>query len=260
MKKSAVIVNTIWLIVGICCILFYLAEGLLVRFGQSMLFIWLLLGLACIGRWLLWRRAWKKGREHPFPEKLLLFARIVLLLCAAFFLFVESFVVSYAVKKPEPGLDAIIVLGARVNEDGPSGSLRQRIDAAASYLRLNPETLAVASGGQGEDEPMSEAECIRRELEARGIDPARIILEDQSTSTAENLANSLSLLDGGAERIGIVTNDFHIFRAVCIGRAGFGLTLSPVPARSTPPGFVHYSVREFFALCLQYVRGEIAFA
>lgn len=260
MKKSAVIVNRFFLILGICCISFYLAEGILVRFSQSMLFVWLLAGLACIGRWLLWRRAWRQGREHPFPRGLLRCARIALLLCGAFFLFVESFVVSYAVKKPEPGLDAIIVLGARVNEDGPSGSLRQRIDAAAAYLSRNPDTLAVASGGQGEDEPMSEAECIRRELEARGVAPERILTEDQSTSTVENLRNSLALLDGRAARIGIVTNDFHIFRALCIGRAACACDLSPVPARSTLPGFIHYSMREFFALCLQYARGELAFA
>ena len=260
MKKGAVIINRIWLILGICCILFYLAEGILVRFGQSMLFIWLLAGLVCAARWWLWRRAWRQGREHPFSRGVLICIRVVLVICLAFFLFVESFVVSWAVRKPEAGLDAIIVLGARVNEDGPSGSLRQRIDAAAWYLRDNPDTMAVASGGQGNDEPMSEAECIRRELEARGIAPERILTEDRSTSTAENLANSIALLDGRARRVGVVTNDFHIFRAVCLGRAGCGVTLSPVPARSTLPGFVHYSVREFFALCLQYVRGELAFA
>lgn len=258
MKKSAVILNNLILIFGICCILFYLAEGIFVRFGQSMLFVWLLAGLACIARWQLWRRAWRQGKAQPFPKKLLLVLRIVLAACLAVFLFAESFVFSWAVKKPEPGLDAIVILGARVNEDGPSGSLRQRIDAAAAYLRDNPDTLAVASGGQGDDEPMSEARCICEQLTARGISPERILLEDRSTSTAENLTNSFALLDGRARRVGLVTNDFHMFRAVCVGRAVSGLELSPVPARSTLPGFVHYSVREFFALGVMFARGELA--
>lgn len=260
MKRSAVIVNDLFLVFGICCVLFYLGCGLTVRFGQSLLFLWPMLGLACIGRWALWKRAWKNGTEHPFPGWLLWTVRAVLIVCVGFFLFVEYFIVSDAVKKSEDGLDAIIILGARVNEDGPSGSLRERIDAAADYLRRNPDTIAVASGGQGEDEPMSEAACIRDGLAARGIDPERIILEDRSTSTVENLTNSFALLDGKAERVGLVTNDFHIFRAICIGRACCGRELSPIPAPSSWSGFVHYAMREFFALCLQYTKGELAFA
>jgi uncharacterized SAM-binding protein YcdF (DUF218 family) len=259
MKRSAA-VNNAFLVFGICYILYYLALGIMVRFGQSLLFLWPMLGLACITRWLLWRRAWKKGKDHPFPGWLLWSVRAVLLVCVGFFLFVEYFIVSDAVKKSEDGLDAIIILGASVNEDGPSGSLRERIDAAADYLRRNPDAVAVASGGQGDDEPMSEAQCIYEQLVARGIAPERILLEDRSTSTKENLTWSLEALDGRAARIGLVTNDFHIFRAVCIGRACCGVELSPIPARSTWSGFVHYAMREFFALCLQYTKGELAFA
>ncbi len=260
MKRSAVVINNLFLAFGICCVLFYLACGLAVRFGQSLLFLWPILGLVCIGRWLLWKRAWKQGKAHPFPDWMLRAIRVIVLLWVVLFLFVEYFIVSSAVKKPEDGLDAIIVLGARVNEDGPSGSLRERIDAAADYLRRNPDAVAVASGGQGDDEPMSEAQCIYEQLVARGIAPERILLEDRSTSTKENLTWSLEALDGRAARIGLVTNDFHIFRAVCIGRACCGVELSPIPARSTWSGFVHYAMREFFALCLQYTKGELAFA
>ena len=234
--------------------------GIMVRFGQSLLFAWPMLGAFCITRWWLWRRAWKQGKSHPFPGWLLTVIRIVLIVCVAFFAFVEYFIVSNAFKKPEDGLDAIIILGARVNEDGPSGSLRERIEAAKDYLDRNPDAIAVASGGQGEDEPMSEARCIFDHLVAAGIDPDRIVLEEDSTSTVENLVNSFALLEGRAERIGIVTNDFHIFRAISIGRAHGSYELYPVPARSTASGFVHYAMREFFALCVLYLQGELAFA
>ena len=149
MKRSAVVVNNLFLVFGICCVLFYLGCGLAVRFGQSLLFLWPMLGAVCIARWLLWKRAWKQGKEHPFPDWMLWAIRVIVLLWVVLFLFVEYFIVSSAVKKPEDGLDAIIVLGARVNEDGPSGSLRERIDTAADYLRRNPGTIAVVSGGQG---------------------------------------------------------------------------------------------------------------
>ena len=258
MNRSAVFINRLWLIFGILCILFYLMCGILVRFGQSLLFLWPMLGVFCIGRWWLWKRAWKQGKAHPFPGWLLTLLRIGLIACVAFFAYVEYFIVSDAFRQPEDGLDAIVILGARVNEDGPSGSLRERISAAREYLERNPDAVAVASGGQGDDEPMSEAECIFDHLVAAGIDPERIMLEEDSTSTVENLSNSFALLEGRARRVGIVTNDFHIFRALCIGRSLGDYELYPVPARSSASGFIHYAMREFFAVCVQYARGELA--
>ena len=260
MKKSAVIFNRFYLVFGILCIVYYLLCGITVRFGQSLLFAWPMLGVFCIGRWWLWKRAWANGKSHPFPNWLLTVFRLVLIGCIAFFAFVEYFVMSAAFARPEPGLDAIIVLGARVNEDGPSGSLNERIQTAAEYLRANPDTIVVASGGQGDDEPMSEAACIYDALVALGVDPDRILVEDASTSTVENLTNSFAMLRGRAVRVGLVTNDFHIFRATCVGRKLGGFELSPVPARSFFGGFIHYSMREFFAICVSYLRGDLAFA
>ena len=178
----------------------------------------------------------------------------------AIFLAVECFVFSGAFQKPPEGLDAIIVLGARVDENGASGSLRQRINAARVYLEENPDTICIASGGQGEDEPMSEAECIRDYLLADGIDPERIFLEDCSTSTEENMRYSLPMLhalEEDAETVGIVTNDFHVFRALCLARKNGGFTFYGVPARSTVFGFIHYAMREFFTLSVSLVRGYI---
>ena len=164
------------------------------------------------------------------------------------------------VPEASEGLDAIIVLGARVDENGPSGSLRQRINAARVYLEENPDTVCIASGGQGEDEPMSEAECIRDHLVAGGIDADRILLEDRSTSTEENMRYSLPMLrspETDVESVGIVTNDFHVFRALCLARKNGGFTFYGVPARSTVFGFIHYAMREFFTLSVSLVRGYI---
>lgn len=75
----------------------------------------------------------------------------------------------------------------------------------------------IASGGQGEDEGISEAECIRRGLVARGVPEERILLESLSTSTRENLRFSLEKLENPDElSIGVVTNNFHVFRAMKI--------------------------------------------
>lgn len=260
MKKSSVVVNRLFLIAGILCILFYLTEGITVRFGQSMLWVWLVGGLGCIARWFLWKRAWKQGKRAPFPRWLIYTVRVLAVLALAVFAYVESFVLSAAFQKAPDGLDAIVVLGARVEADGPSGSLNERIDAAADYLRRNPDTLAVASGGQGEDEPMSEAACIRDHLIAAGISQDRILTEDTSTSTVENLRNSFALLGDQVQSVGIVTNDFHIFRAVRVGQALGDYEICGVPARSFPFGFIHYAVREFFAISVSFLRGNMAAA
>ena len=80
----------------------------------------------------------------------------------------------------------VVVLGCQVFPDGhPSLMLRGRIQAACDYLSQHPEAVCVASGGQNDNEPISEAACIRDALTGMGIDPSRIYLEDKSTSTEE---------------------------------------------------------------------------
>ena len=258
MKHSRVI-NTLILIFGILCLLYYFGMGFAVRFGQSLLFLWLLAGLACIARFVIFDPSIRTGKPLPFSDRLLKIVHICLAVGFAVFVFAECFICSGAFVEPEGGLDCIIVLGAKVNGTEPSGALAQRIDAAAEYLMANPDTVCIASGGQGDDEGISEAECIRRYLINYGIDPERVLLEDKSTSTLTNIENSLKLLPEGAENIGIVTNDFHIFRALATARHVSALNFSGIPASSTGYGFTHYALREFFAVGAGLIKGELSF-
>ena len=257
MTRSARIVNTVFLVFGILCLLYYLGMGFTVTFAQSMLFLWMIVGGVCIARYFLWKRAWHQGKRQPFPRWFLITERCIIAAGVAVFLSVEVIICTAAVTAPPPGLDAVVILGAKVNEDGPSGSLHERIVAAETYLRENPDTLALASGGQGDDEPMSEAVCIRDHLLAAGIEEARILTEERSTTTLENLQNSFAMLEGRAETVGILTNDFHIYRAMRIGRMLGGYELCGVPARSSVFGFVHYALREFCALTVMRLTGEL---
>ncbi len=118
----------------------------------------------------------------------------------------------------EQALDYIIVLGAQVREDGPSVVLKYRLDAAIAYLNENPDTVCIVSGGQGVNEPCSEAEGMREYLLKHGIEQERILLEDTSTNTVENIRNSKALMEQPYNGVGIVTNNFHVFRAVQIAR------------------------------------------
>lgn len=116
-------------------------------------------------------------------------------------------------------LDYIIVLGAQVREDGPSTVLKYRLEAALDYLNENPETVCIVSGGQGVNEPCTEAEAMAEYLIEHGIDKSRIILEDMSKNTMENIRNSKTFIDATSDTVGIVTNNFHMFRAVKLAEA-----------------------------------------
>ena len=252
-------VNFLFLIFGILCLLYYVGMGLAVRFGQSLLWLWPVVGLGCIVRFLLVRRSLQTGKPLPLSEKFIKTLRIVTVFCVSVFLLGEAVICTGAFKTAPEGLDCIIVLGAKVNGTKPSGALSQRIWAASSYMLANPDTLCIVSGGQGKDEDISEAECIRRHMVAQGVEERRIIPEDKSTDTRTNFVNSLPLLPEGTKKVGIVTNDFHIFRALAAARALSDLDFYGISARSTAYGFVHYIMREFFAVGEGLLKAELKF-
>lgn len=258
MKEFRKIWNGFVLFLSIFCFVYYLGMGIFVRFGQSMLWLWPVMGTVFLVRYLLVRRSLRSGEDVPLPKGLLMIWKIGFTLGLAFFLFVEAFVVSGSFEKAPEKLDCIIVLGAKVNATAPSGALSQRIEAAAAYLNANPDTLCIASGGQGQDEGISEAQCIYDNLVALGIEPERITLEDRSTDTYTNLSNSVPMLPEGTTRVGIVTNDFHVFRSLRTAAfQGWELDFYGIPARSSRSGFLHYAVREFCAIVVSTLEGNL---
>lgn len=153
----------------------------------------------------------------------------------------------------------IIVLGAKADQDGPSATLQERIDAAWDYLTARPDTIAIVSGGKGADEPTSEAQCMYDALTARGIAPARIWIEDQATSTWENIRYSLDLIEGKTgtrpTTIAVVTSEFHLYRTQrhCLDR---GITVQGIPATTQEPDrYLHYFIREIAGIWHYLILG-----
>ena len=155
------------------------------------------------------------------------------------------------------GVEYIIVLGAGVNGESPSLALRCRIDAAYEYLSRNPETVAILSGGMGDREHITEAECMRRELCALGISEDRLIIEDRSTNTAENIEYSLSLIEGEYDAVAIVTNNFHVFRALRLLRNRTDKNIYGISAPFDTPLIVHFAVREYVGYFSDYFNGDV---
>ena len=117
------------------------------------------------------------------------------------------------------------------------------------YLGENEGTVCVASGGQGRHEDISEAQAALNVLtEQYGIDADRIVLEEKSTDTEENLSYSLEIIGDSGASVGIVTNGFHELRAMSIARKTGYENVYSVPAQTLFPVGIHYCVREFFGM------------
>ena len=146
---------------------------------------------------------------------------VLILFCAglAWSAFLTGLMISGATAAP-PESATVLVLGSKVSGSAPSADLRARIEAAAAYLKEHPKAVCIACGGQGPGENLTEAEAIRDGLAERGVDPARVLLEDKSTSTEENVGNALSIIgrNGLNGELAIVTDEYHEFRACAIAR------------------------------------------
>lgn len=158
---------------------------------------------------------------------------------------------------PPAGLDALVVLGAGLRPDGtPSEALAYRLDAALDYLEDNPGTVCVVSGGQGLGESRTEADAMYDYLLEQGLDAGRVTREDRSTSTAENVRNSAEMLDPGAS-VGIVTNDFHLYRALRIAEKNGLAGASGLAAPSNPLYLPQSALRECAALVKDLLVGNL---
>jgi len=169
------------------------------------------------------------------------------------------FIVKASHSSPQPGCNCIVVLGAGVRGSVPSLALSERVGAAYDYLSANPDTVAVLSGGQGPGEEITEAACIYRELTAMGIDSSRLLLEEKSTSTMENLTFSLDLLESQTgtrpAKIGIVSSEYHLFRAQLFAKR-LGLEAHGIPAKTSWFALrLNYYLREIVAVWKYFVLG-----
>lgn len=172
------------------------------------------------------------------------------------FVVVEGLILSRFRGDAGPGADYCIVLGAQWKKSGPSDVLRRRLDRAVEYLKENPNTIVIVSGGQGPDEVIAEAAGMRQYLMDAGIEGERIRMEDKSTSTRENLAFSAVFFDKENVRTVIVTNNFHVFRAVKIAQKQ-GYQAEGLAADSVVWMVPNNLLREFFGVVKDFLTGNM---
>ncbi len=234
-----------------------LANGLVMvrREGRSLgNLLSLLAGLALIGEMIYF--FWGIGQPNDWVRG----SAIGLFLVSAYiaFLFVSLLLYSliYGRTGRRSGFDGIVVLGAGLVGSRVPPLLASRLDRALRLYRRDGEAgrspIIVVSGGQGADEEVSEAFAMRQYLLERGVPDDDIVLEDQATTTEENLRYSKELLAGRGHtgRVVAVTNNYHVFRTAVLSRKQ-GLRLQVIGAPTAwyfvPSAFL----REFVALLVR---------
>lgn len=249
MKEKKLGLMILWGVLAIVLI----AYGMIVKAldtGTNFYLIWICGGVLCLCFSVcVYFSCWKK--LPPILRKGILG---VVCLGIISFLGIEVCVYHGFYQEGEENLDYIIVLGAQVHANRPSTVLKYRLDRAIEYLEENPDTICILSGGQGANEPFPEAEGMADYMTRMGIPEERLILEKESTSTAENISNSMKFMEKEAS-VGIVTNNFHVFRGVQTAKREGLTNVCGIAAKATKKYLPNNMIREYFAIVKFYVFG-----
>lgn len=242
----------ICIILSILCAV-YGASVASIKSGSNFYMIWyaaaVVFPLLAIGHKLsLWRRC------NPILRRTVL---TLLLVGLAVFAGVEGIIASQFFKPAEPNLDYVIVLGAQVRTDGPSVVLLKRLERAEIYLKENPNTICIVTGGQGSNEPTTEAQAMADWLVAAGIDETRIIQENRAVNTVQNIRYSMEHIENKEADVGILTNSFHVFRGVAIAKKQGLVNACGVAAKSYPFYLPNNMLREFFGVLKDFIMGNL---
>ncbi len=242
------------LILGILCFFYYIAIVVYAGFHTSISWIWILGGALFLFLW----RGFIYQSLHPESKlRLVMIALGVLIFIGILVItVVGSRIIGAMTSSPREDLDYVIVLGAQVRGTVPSRALRRRLDRAVEYAEANQDTIFVLSGGQGPDEGISEAECMYRYMTKKGVDPSRLLLEDRSTSTRENLKFSAKLYGLKENSVGILSNNFHVYRAMLLANQEGYQEAEGIPASADLGMQPHNILREVCCVLLETLRGR----
>lgn len=243
-------------IFSILCSLFCFVYCILVysiKSGTRFYMVWGVGGCCFLGLTAFWHFGMWARLPLGLQRAIVIFIGLGVLM----FVIVEGCIISAWGAKGEPHLDYLIVLGAQVKETGPSAALKFRLDTAYDYLVENENTRCIVSGGQGANEPHSEAQGMYDYLVEKGIDKERIIMEDRSTNTSENIAFSSVFLDMENDHVGIVTNNFHVFRGVHLAKHQGIRHVCGIAAPSDIYFQLNNMIREFFGILKDLVCGNL---
>ena len=202
------------------------------------------------------------GRKHTLRNILLILLALGVLCFAALEVYIGVHSRTTG-EKTGPGPQVMVIFGCKVEPWGPSVLLQDRLDTALDYLKDHPDMTVVVTGGKGDDEHISEAQCMYDYLTEHGVDGGNIYLEDRSRNTWQNVNYTLELLGTEVEagRLAkpqgyvLVSSGFHLSRIQMLwaraGGTGEPSTLA-APVSHTPSA-IQMFFREPLALVKSFV-------
>lgn len=256
---------------SVCCLVYYgiiaVYSGIETSFSAIWLVLSFCLAVMCMVTWLYPR----------FREKISIRLEVsaITVVAALFVIFVavEAAMGLNFFSLQKQSADYVIVLGAQVRGKSVSKTLEYRLDKAYEYAQVHPNTIFILSGGQGTGEDVSEAQAMYDYLRKRGVPDYQMMKEEQSRSTYENLVYSRNMIneretnrrtwiknlmaqsgymvppdDEVTIRVGIITSNFHVLRAKGIAKKIGIQNISGIASKSDPVLFLHFCVRECFAI------------
>ena len=243
-------------LLGVLCVAYCVAIRFCFGFGSNFYLIW---GAMGIGFGVISLLCAKPALRRKIPAWMIRAFWICFALALGIFVLVEGLILSREYATAKDGADVLIILGAQWKTTGPSKVLQYRLEKAVSYLKVNRETKVIVSGGQGSNEPISEADGMYAYLVEHGIDPSRIQKEDKSTSTYENLKYSAALLDKANDNVVLVTNGFHVYRAEKLAKGQGYAHAQGLAADAYLPMEAHNLLREFFGVVKDFFMGNLVY-
>lgn len=242
-------------LLGIASILYFLVYIFLTGNNNLFTYFWLLFGIFLIGTGRLYYLADKKQITIPKP----LSAVFYTIVCTGCIVLVvtEFIIIKNGLQEPEPGADYVIVLGARVNGTKVSLNLKYRLDAALSYINDNPGCKVIVSGGQGKGEDITEGKAMEDYLASKGLSRNQIIKEEKSENTDENLRYSMDIIGNKTDKVVIVSNNFHIYRAKKIAMKQGYKNISGIGTKTVLFTVPNCYLREAFAIIKYKISGQI---
>ena len=249
-KNISVVLSYIYIILGILCIIYTIALALGAH-GSLFFLIWSVAGVLGITVGIL------RLCGFSLPRVPLMIIRAAVIVLLILFIFVETVIISHFGNDTDETVDYLIVAGAQVYADSPSPVLKFRLDKAVKYLSGHPETKCIVTGGQGSNEPRPEADVMAEYLVRNGISSDRIIREDRSKTTTENMKNAAGLFDASNNSAAVLTNNFHLFRSLRIARKQGISNVRGIAADSTLLFLPNNLLREFCGVCKDFLFGHM---
>lgn len=245
------------MIVGLFSICYYIFAASYAGVASSFLSFWLVLSVASFVSGAGYMLMKKMGLMDKIPFIIKGIFVAIVLVGILFFIVLEGMIISKMNEVPTEKVDYIVVLGAQVRGTRVTKSLARRLNVAYDYANKNKNVTVIVSGGQGKGEDISEADAMEGYLIEKGLDADRIIKENKSTTTKENLIFSKEIINDGTADIAVVTNNFHVYRAMKLAeKIGFK-SVQGLAGKADKRLLLNYMVREAFALAKEYMVGNI---